>query len=264
MLKKFSIILTALLIIGSFIFNSEAIASDKTVTVATAANVQFAMNALKDEFEKQTGIKVKPIISSSGKLTSQIMNGAPFDVFISADIEFPERLYKEGFAITKPCIYAHGLIVLWTMKDIDLSKGLNFLKEKEILKIAIANPKTAPYGKETIKILKKTNVFKDTQKKLIYGESVSQVNNYVISNTADIGFTAKSVVLSPEMKNKGKWVEVDNKLYNPIPQGIVILKHGKENNYDFSKKFYDFILSDSAKNILEKYGYIVKIDKPKK
>jgi len=259
MTKKFNIVLGVLLIIASLFFNSNlAIASNESVTVATSANVQFAMNELKKEFEKQTGIEVKPIISSSGKLASQILNLAPFDVFISADMEFPEKLYKENFAVTKPCIYAHGLLVLWTMKDLDLSKGLDILKQKEILKIAIANTRTAPYGKEALKILSKTNILKDVQEKLVYGESISQVNNYIISNTADIGFTAKSVVLSPEMKNKGKWVEVNKKLYSPIPQGIVILKHGKENNYISSKKFYDFMLSESAKKILEKYGYIVE------
>lgn len=236
--------------------NQKSFADNLSVTVATAANVQFAMNDLKAEFKKESGIEVKPIISSSGKLSTQIQNGANFDIFMSADMEFPQKLYQEGLGVEKPRIYAYGTLVLWTTKDLDLSKGINILNAKKVQKIAIANPKTAPYGEEAVNSLKYYKLYEKIQDKFVYGESISQINTYINSSSVDIGFTAKSVVLSNELKNKGKWIEVDKKSYNPISQGAILLKSGEKNNLIASKKFYNFLFSKEAKKILEKYGYI--------
>ncbi len=229
-----------------------------TVTVAVAANFRFAMEELSQEFKKETGIDIKTVISSSGKLTAQIKNGAPFDVFLSANMKYPETLYREGHTTTKPKVYAYGSLVLWTLKDLDLSKGINALSDKKVQKIAIANPKNAPYGIAAINALNYYKIYKKIKPKLVYGESISQTNLYVASETADACLTAKSVVLSPKMKGKGKWIEIDKSAYKPIAQGIVITNHGVKNKDSASQKFYNFLFSHKAREILEKYGYIIE------
>jgi len=142
-------------------------------------------------------------------LTSQIENGAPFDVFLSADMKYPDKLYKDGFSSQAPKVYAYGVLVLWTMKNLDMSKGVNALSDPGIVKIALADPKVAPYGREAVNTLKFYKLYELLQKELVLGESISQANQFITIGAADIGFTAKSVVLSPNMMNKGKWVEVD-------------------------------------------------------
>jgi len=229
------------------------------VTVAVAANMQYAIKSLKETFEQQTGISVDVIIGSSGKLTQQIEEGAPFDVFVSADTKYPDELYDKKFAAFAPKIYAEGLLVLWTARsDINLSSNLQLLGTDQIKKIAIANPKTAPYGVAAEEALRYYKLYDQVQSKLVYGESISQTNQFILTQSADVGFTAKSVVLSDEMKSKGKWVAVDTKAYTPISQAAVLLKNGEENNKEAAEKFFNFLYSRSAKEIYKKFGYIVK------
>ena len=239
----------------SFILPLSAFA--KEITVAAAANVQYALEELKAEFEKNSDIKLKMIIGSSGKLTAQIENGAPFDVFISADMEYPEVLHKEGLTYQPPKIYAYGTLVLWTLKDLDLSKGVEIVADSSVKKIAIANPKTAPYGRQAVNAMKHYKVYKKIQPKLVYGESIAQVNQFVTTQAVDVGFTAKSVVLAPNLKEKGKWVEVDASAYTPIAQGIIILKYAQKNNLKEAQAFYDFLFSPQARDIFKKYGYVL-------
>ena len=141
------------LIIASLLFLCGALAHAAPLTIAVAANVKYAFDDLAIEFKKETGIEVQAVFSSAGKITSQVKSGAPFDVFLSADTEFPELLYKEGLAVTQPKVYAYGVLVLWTKKDLDLSKGLALLTDAKIQKIAIANPKLAPYGRAALQAL---------------------------------------------------------------------------------------------------------------
>jgi molybdate transport system substrate-binding protein len=228
------------------------------VSVAVAANVQFAMQQLKTQFEKESGIEVDVSIGSSGKFTTQIEQGAPFDVFVSADVSYPTTLYKEGLADT-PKVYANGLLVLWTARtDLKPATDCKLLLTDDVKKIAIANPKTAPYGVAAVEVLKYYNLYDQVQPKLVYGESIAQTNQYITTQSADIGFTAKSVVLADEMKGKGSWVDVDPKAYGPIAQAAVVLKHGSDTNADAAQKFYNFLYSAEAKSILKHYGYIVK------
>lgn len=223
--------------------------------VAAAANVQFAMEALKQEFEKESGIDLKIITNSSGKLTAQITNGAPFDIFLSADMKYPESLFASGQADSLPKIYAYGTLVLWTMEDFDLSAGVSILTKEQIHKIAIADPRNAPYGRAAEEILKFYNLYEKVKAKLVYGRSISQANQYIVSRAAAGGFSAKSVVLSPEMKGRGKWIEIDSAAYTPIAQGAVILKYGKKNHPEAARAFFDFLFSEAAGAILQNYGY---------
>lgn len=227
------------------------------LTVAVAANVQYAFDDIQAEFRKETGHALKPVYNSSGKFTAQIMNGAPFDVFLSADMEYPEKLHREGFAATAPQVYAYGALVLWTQKDIDLGKWQGMLASPAVGKIAVANPKTAPYGRETMKVLAHFKLDEILKPKLVFGESISQTNQYIHSGAADAGFTAKSVVVSPEMKGQGKWIDLPKGSYQPIAQGVVVLKHGQQSNARLAQQFHDFVLSSKARVILERYGYLL-------
>lgn len=228
-----------------------------TLTVAVAANVQYVFDDLKAEFKNETGHDLKPVYASSGKLTAQIMNGAPFDVFLSADMEYPEKLHQARFTTAAPRIYAYGTLVLWTLKDLDLQHWQRALAAPGIGKIAVANPKTAPYGRETMKVLARYKLADALKGKLVFGESVSQTNQYIHSKAADAGFTAKSVVVSPQLKDQGKWIELPQDAYQPIAQGVVVLKHGQQTHPQVAQQFHDFVLSPKSRAILERNGYLL-------
>lgn len=228
-----------------------------TLTVAVAANVQYAFDELQAEFRKDTGHELKPVYNSSGKFAAQIMNGAPFDAFLSADMEYPERLHKEGYATAAPQVYAYGALVLWTMNDLDLGNWQRALSAPAVRRIALANPKTAPYGRETLRALAHLGLEQALAPKLVYGESIAQTNQYIHSKAAEAGFTAKSVVLSPEMKGQGKWIELPRDSYQPIAQGAVILRHGQQSSPKAARQFLDFIYSAKARAIFERYGYLL-------
>lgn len=226
------------------------------LTIATAANMQFAMKALIKAFSSETGIECEPIISSSGKLTAQIKEGAPFHVFVSADMKYPTDLYNSGFTYSKPKIYAYGKLVLWSMvQDFELS--IDVLAGDNVKHIALANPKTAPYGTAAIEVLNYYQLLEKVENKLVYGESISQTNQFITTTAAELGFTSKSVVLSPDIKGQGNWVAIDPDIYTPIEQGIVILKSSNE-FFEEAQQFYNFLFSNKAQETLEKFGYLTK------
>lgn len=229
-----------------------------SINVAVAANVSYAIDSLIEKFnESNPNTKVQVTLGSSGKLTAQIKNGAPYTLFMAANMKYPEALYVDKIAITKPIVYAQGSLAMLSTKKLDLSKGINIVTEDKVGKIAIANPKTAPYGTAAVEAMKNANIYDSIEKKLVYAESISQTVAYTVTAT-DIGFIAKSSLYSPKMKSYKEgvnWVDVDAKLYTPIDQGIVILKNASKNAE--AKAFYDFILSDSAETIFNAYGYLV-------
>ena len=227
------------------------------LTVAVAANVKFVFDELRAEFKKSSGIEANGVFSSSGKINAQIKSGAPYDVFLSADMEFPEALYKEGFAMAAPKVYAHGVLVLWTLQPLDMAQGMRVLENPAVKRVAIANPKLAPYGLEAMRALDYFKLRAAVEPKLIYGESIAQVNQYIDTQSVEIGFTAKSVVLAPQMQGRGKWIEVPRESYQPIEQGIVMLKHGAATNAVAAQQFMEFMASAKARGILEKFGYIL-------
>lgn len=243
-------VLMALILLASM-----TLANAEPLTVAIAANLKYVFDDLAVEFKKETGIESQSVLNSSGKIATQVRNGAPFDVFMSADMEYPEGLFKDGYATTPPKPYAYGLLVLWTKADVDLSKGVAGLTDKSVGKVAIANPKVAPFGKQSLKVLEYYKVRDLVEPKLVYGENITQVSQYVDSKAADIGFSAKSIVVAPEMAGKGRWINVPSESYEPIAQGVVILKHGSEFNGEAARKFYGFVQSEKARAIFAKNGY---------
>lgn len=227
----------------------------KDLRIAVAANMQFAMEELTTAFTKETGITCELIVSSSGKLTAQLQEGAPYDVFLSADMNYPEVLYRAGLTVAAPQVYAKGGLVLWTANT-DLRPNMELLTSDPIDRIAIANPKTAPYGRAAIAALRHYGIYESVQDKLVYGESIAQVNQFIQSQAATIGFTATAVVHSPMLQDEGNWTLVPSSSYTPIEQGYVVLVSNKRREQN-GQRFGDFLSSPSGRQILESYGYLV-------
>ena len=227
--------------------------SKKRLIVATAANVQYAMQEIKTAFEEKEGINIEVIASSSGKLTAQIQQGAPYDLLVSADIKYPADLYEKGFAAAPPAVYAYGTLVLWTMKDLSLDSVFALLLGSAVKKIAIANPKVAPYGKLTFEWFKHHDLLNVIEGKLVFGESIAQASQYILSGASDLGFTARSIVNSPGMSGKGNWVSLQPNLR--LEQGVVITTHGQKEHLEEAQRFYNFLFSEEAQNIFSRHGY---------
>jgi molybdate transport system substrate-binding protein len=229
------------------------------ITIAVAANMQYAIEAVKNEFNKTDKTEIDVVLGASGKLTQQIMAGAPFDIFISADTAFPKKIADTGLAAVQPMVYAQGRLVLWSaVPGISPTADLKMLLGDNIKHIAIANPKTAPYGSAAEFLLKKYGLYDAVAAKLVTGESITQASQFIATQAADIGFTAKAIVLSDEMKQKGLWVELNSKDYPPIKQAAVYLKYGQQNHAAEAKKFYDFLFSAKAKAVYKKFGYVTQ------
>ncbi len=232
-------------------------ANNKGIRIAVTANLKLAMDSITQVFEKETGIKVEMSSASSGNLTAQIRNGAPFDVFLSADKKYPLALYKDNLTIGMPLFFCEGILIVWTRKDFVPDSSLNFLATDEVKKIAIANPKNAPYGIAALEVMDHLKLYHSIQSKLVYAENVSQLNQYLVGGMVDVGFTSKSAVLLPQLSKKGNWIEIDSNLYNPINQYIVQLKQ-KNGDESKAKKYIDFILGERAQRILKDFGYKTK------
>ena len=246
-------------IIFTFFFLTSVISCKNSqrsrLTIATSANMKFAMKEIISSFEKDTGIKCEMIVGSSGKLTAQIKEHAPFDVFVSANTLYPEELYRLGYSDEKVIEYAYGKLILLSVKK-NLIPDLNNLNREEIRHIALGNPKTAPYGTAAMEVLKNKKLFSELKGKFVYGESVSQVNQFILSGVAEAGFTAKSVIMTPDIKEKAHWTEIDDELYDPIAQGLIVLNNRKD-HLEEAKKFRDFLISAKAGKILNTFGYSV-------
>ena len=221
------------------------------IFIAASANTAYAMPEIIKKFnQKYPDVKVNVILASSGKLTAQIIHGAEYDIFMAANMKYPEFLYKQGIAKTGPKVYAKGAIALFSVKNINLKDFKNaLLKAKSV---AIANPKTAPYGRAAVEAMKNAGIYPNIREKLVFAETVSAVIPYTL-NSADVGIVAKSSLFSKQMKRYKNFADVPQNLYNPIDQGIVIFNKKNE-----TIKFYNFIFSEDAKEIFKKYGYIEK------
>lgn len=228
--------------------------SQDSLTIAASANMQYAMEELIDRFTEESGISCELIVGSSGKLTAQIVEGAPFDLFFSADMKYPQEIFNKGLASVPPRIYAYGYLVFWSL-DEDRELNRQGLLSDEVRHIAMANPETAPYGRAAVELLKGMRVYDRIQTKLVFGESIAQTNQFILSGTAEVGLTARSVVSSPGARGKGQWKEADQTLYEPIAQGLVHLKGRNLEKEQWAQSFDDFLQSDTAIDILHKFGY---------
>ncbi len=226
------------------------------IRVAAAADLQFAMQDLAAQFEKQTGTKVDISYGSSGNLFSQMQNGAPFDLFFSADLEYPKKLEAHDLAeLGSLYTYAVGRLVIWTAPDakVDVSrKGLKALLDPSVQKIAIANPEHAPYGRAAVAALQKAGIYEQVKIKLVYGENISQAAQFVQSGNAQAGIVAMSLAVSPAMKDGKRW-EIPPAMFPPIEQGVVLMKNAK--NKDGARAFLEFVKSPTGREIIFKHGF---------
>ena len=225
------------------IFSISIYASE--IFIAAASNLTYVMPEIVKEFNKKyPDVKVKFILSSSGKLTAQILKGAPYDIFLSADMKYPSFLYSKGKGIYKPRIYAKGKIILISFNE------MPSLKKLENKTIAISKPQTTPYGKAAVEVFKNLGIYNKIKNHLVYAQSVASVLSYVRSG-ADVGVVNKSLIYSNKIKRLNFYYkDINSSLYSPINQGILLLSHKNS-----AKEFYNFLLSKDAKRIFKKFGY---------
>lgn len=232
------------------------VCSAQEITVAAASDLQFAMQDIAAQFQKETGKTVKVIYGSSGNFFQQIENGAPFDMFFSANLDYPHKLQDAGLIAQGSYYeYARGRIVLWVMNSstIDLSAGLTSLTNSQITKIAIANPQHAPYGQAAVAAMQKQGIYDKIRDKLVLGENISQAASFVVTGTADAGIVALSLAVSPNMKDKGRYFEIPATEYPAIEQACVIL--GSSKKKDLAQQFLSYIKTPAVAEILHKYGF---------
>tara|TARA_R110002049_G_scaffold71418_3_gene184008 strand:- start:3153 stop:3800 length:648 start_codon:yes stop_codon:yes gene_type:complete len=213
------------------------------------------MEELIQVYANKSGSEFELVVGSSGKLTAQILEGAPYDIFVAANMKYPEAVFHGGKSLNPPKVYAHGQLVLWSMED-NTSVSIDELSNSNIEHIALANPKTAPYGLAALEVLQHYGIYKTLAPKLVYGESIGQTDQFIISQAAQIGFTALSTVLSQNMRGKGRWVLLDPTLYAGINQGVVLVNRNGDSNPE-AQGFYDFLFSKEAKEVLKEFGYLV-------
>jgi molybdate transport system substrate-binding protein len=252
--KKLSLIL----LLASFALS---VGAQKTteLTVAAAADLGNVLKDVAANYEKKSGVTVKLSFGASGALTQQIQNGAPFDIFFSADMDFPRQLITAGEAEgPAPYQYAIGKLVLWAPADSPLDvehKGMSVLLDPSVKKIAIANPQHAPYGRAAVAALKHAGLYDQVSGRLVLGENISQAAQFAESGNAQVGFVALAHASAPSMQGKGKYWEIPDDFYPPLAQGVVIVsrsQHKKE-----AAEFLDYIKTKEVADLLRKYGFTV-------
>ncbi|MEK6533072.1 MAG: molybdate ABC transporter substrate-binding protein [Nitrospirota bacterium] len=245
-------------IICALVLSGVSLVSGEEITIAAASDLNFAFKELVVEYEKTTGNHVKLSLGSSGNFYAQIQNGAPFDLYFSADIGYPRKLEEAG--LTVPGLlyrYAVGRIVLWAgaASRLDVSKGFDVLREPGIRKIAIANPKHAPYGRAAVAAMEHAKVYESVKDKLILGENISQAAQFIESGACEIGVIALSLAVAPAMSGKGVYWEIPVEAYPPLEQGAVILKQSK--NQEAARRFLEFLQGSQGQDIMRRYGFML-------
>jgi molybdate transport system substrate-binding protein len=247
---------TLLAIVAASCLAQANFAQKKTVRVAAAADLQSAMPEIAQAFEKQAGASVEVLYGSSGNFYAQIQNGAPLDIFFSADSEFPQKLEESGFAEPHSAvIYAIGKIVLWIAADASCNPeraGWKCLLDPAVKRIAIANPAHAPYGRAAATALQKAGIYDAIKAKLVLGENISQAAQFAQSGNAQAGIIAYSLALSPALQGGKRWI-IPAELYPPIEQSVVVLKSAKEKSA--AQEFVKFATQGPGREILAKYGF---------
>jgi molybdate transport system substrate-binding protein len=231
-------------------------ASAEELAVAAASDLNFAIKDLITEYEKATGNRVKLSLGSSGNFYAQIQNGAPFDLYFSADIGYPRKLEEAGLTVPGSLYrYAVGRIVLWTnhTSHRDVSKGFELLRDPTIKKIAIANPKHAPYGRAAVAAMQHFNVYDEAKDRLVLGENISQAAQFTESGACDVGVIALSLALAPTMTAAGTYWEIPAEAHPPLEQGAAILKSSKQQKT--AQQFLEFMQGAPGQEIMRRYGF---------
>jgi molybdate transport system substrate-binding protein len=234
-------------------------AADRVINVAAAADLSVALQEVATNYEKQSGVRVKLSFGASGALTQQIQNGAPFDVFFSADMDYPRQLISAGLAENDSLYrYAVGRLVLWVPKDSPLDvehKGIDILLDPSVRKLAIANPQHAPYGRAAIATLQHYGLKEKLQDKLVIGENIAQAAQFVESGNAQAGFVALAHASAPSMQGKGKYWIVPGDAYPPLDQGVVMIS-ASPHKQD-AKAFLEYLRGADFAAVLKRFGFSV-------
>jgi len=228
----------------------------QSLTIVAAASLRFAMEDVTKEFEQRySDSKIDIVFSSSGKAYAQITNGAPYEIFFSADMNYPERLHSEGYTLDSVQQYAIGRLVIWQRQGgpVDLNKGIAGIDNPAIQRLAIANPELAPYGAAAKEAVIKQDLWEKLAPRLVMGENISQTAHFAASGAAQAGLVAYALALSEDMLRMGEFVLVDKSMHSPMPLGFVILQKAKGN--PLAQDFGSFVLSPAGKKILSKYGF---------
>jgi molybdate transport system substrate-binding protein len=230
------------------------------ITVAAAADLKFAMDEIVSGFNKShTGHEVEVVYGSSGKFHTQIQQDAPYDLYFSADIAYPRELAKKGLAASEVMPYAVGRIVLWS-NSMDATKmTLASLTDPKIAKIAIANPKHAPYGKRAEEALRASGMWGKVQSKLVFGENIAHTAQFVQTGNAQIGIIALALALNPELAKKGGYYLIPDTLHQPLEQGYIITKRGADK--PLANQFAQYMTSKETRRIMTKYGFVLPGEK---
>ena len=227
--------------------------------IYAASDLKYTLDEIIAHFiKKHPGIVIKPIYGASGKGMVMIERGAPFDLFFSANLDYVTVLAKKGLIAKEPKVHAKGALVLWsTHPHFDPALGLKNLTQPWVRKVAIANPKHAPYGMKAKEALENVRIYDKLKAKLVYGANIAQTAGFVKTGAADIGIVALSLVLAPTIQKSGHsaYYLLDETLYTPLLQGYGITKRGVEKPEALA--FYRFIESDEARRIMKKYGFSV-------
>jgi molybdate transport system substrate-binding protein len=231
-------------------------ARGQEIAVAAAADLKFAMTDVAGQYEKQTGNKVNVTYGSSGNFFSQLQNGAPFDLFFSADIDYARKLDAAGLAEPGTLyLYAIGRITIWTPPDskVDVTTlGWKALLDERVQKIAIANPEHAPYGRAAVAAMQKAGIYDQVKPKLVYGDNISQAAQFVQSGSAQAGIVALSLATSTGMKDGKRW-DIPEDMHPPVEQAAILMKNAK--NKEAARAFLDFVKTDEARATLATYGF---------
>jgi molybdate transport system substrate-binding protein len=235
-----------------------ASASAQGLTVAAASDLQSALPAIASRFEQDTGQSVQLTFGSSGNFFTQIRNGAPFDLFLSADIAYPRQLEAAGTAERGTLYqYATGRIVLWTRKDsgIDVGRGLAALTDARVRRIAIANPEHAPYGRAAVAALRHQGLYEKVQAKLVLGENISQAAQFAETGSADAGVIALSLAQSPALRRAGAYFEIPDGWHPPIEQAAIVLAGSHRKT--LARQFIEYLKKPGSTATLQSYGFAV-------
>jgi len=249
-----------LLVVFILIFGfSLSVQAGDNILIAAASNLRFAMHEICRDFqEENSSIQTKVSYGSSGNFFAQISQGAPFDIFFSADSTYPEQLEKEGLTANEvQKVYAVGKIVLWVPKGsiVESDTGLQAVTFPAVKKLAIANPRHAPYGRAAEESLRYYGLWEKVEGKLIYGENISQTAQFVHTGAADAGIVALSLAISPKMLDEGSYWVIPDKSHGDIEQIYVVLKRGEGKKS--IRKFLDFIQGEKGGEILSRYGFVI-------
>lgn len=229
-------------------------AQNGKLLIAAASDLQFALDSIVKSFQSRHEGKIDVVFGSSGKLFEQISNGAPFDMYFSADIDYPKALQEKKLTSSEIYIYGVGRLVLWSKKIDPAEKGIHSLLLPSVRKVAVANPRHAPYGRKAVETLDFYKVHERIKTKLVYGENISQTAQFVTSGAADMGLIALSLALSPNMqREKGKYYLIPMESHQQLTQGAVITQRGKDNK--LAAAFMAFIKSETAVSVLSHYGF---------